>query len=97
VISSPACTKRFGEGREFGVFHFETPNSELRSFLVPLLEEKFLDLTACGFRKFLKDQSLVLRLKKTPFSDPITDVHPLPSISGFVYSNLVEPSSMLME
>jgi hypothetical protein len=36
-------------------------------------------------------------LKKTPFSYPITDVHPLPSISGFVYSNLVEPSSILTE
>jgi hypothetical protein len=45
--------------------------------LIRFFQHEFLNLTARLFRRLLKDQSFLMRLKKTPFWYPITDVnHP---------------------
>jgi hypothetical protein len=44
-------------------------------------QDERLNLTACRFGRFFKDQSFLVRLKKTPFLYPITDVHHLKSSS----------------
>jgi hypothetical protein len=56
-------------GTKAGAWSLVTP--------IPFFQHELLNLTACRFRRFLKDQSFLMRLKKTPFSYPITDVNHL--------------------